>query len=186
MALRVNVLPLIILDLLYHSSLHQVAEVLIHRFCLWLIWLGDRSKHNGHNSHVLPGVEEVLRAIAAFSDLVAGLPRSGLFGFEAYLLNVVVNPVVPLDECVELLQLLLEGGFTGEDACMTLALVFLLLDGGSQVPRFVVASWWCGHKEGSFLRPVGVQVMLHRGSARVILKEIEDGHRLVINDGHHG
>lgn len=74
----------------------------------------------------------------------------------------------------------------GEDACMTLALVFLLLDGGSQVPRFVVASWWRGHKAGSFLHPVGVQVMLHRGFARVVLKEIEDGRRLVIDDDHHG
>jgi hypothetical protein len=186
MALRVDVLPPIVLSLLYHSSLHQVVEVLIHHLCLWLIWLGDQSEYHGHNSHVLPGVEEVLRAIAAFSDLVASIPRSGLFGFEASLLNIVVNLVVPLDDCVELLLLLLEGGSTGEDARMTLALVFLLLDGGSQVPRFVVASWWRGHKAGSFLCLAGVQAVLHRGSARVVLNEIEDRRRLAIGDGQHG
>jgi hypothetical protein len=46
----------------------------------------------------LPGLDEVLRAIAVFSDLVANIPRLGPFGFEASLLNVIVNPVEPLDE----------------------------------------------------------------------------------------
>jgi hypothetical protein len=86
-------------------------------------------------------VDEVLRTIAAFCDLVAGLPRSGLFGFEASLLNVAVNPVEPLNECVELLLLLSEGGFAGEDARLTLALIFLLLDGD---PEFTPLLSPCG------------------------------------------
>lgn len=61
-------------------------------------------------------VEKVLRAIAAFSDLVADLPRPTLFGFEASLLLL-------LHECLELLLLLPEGGFTGEDARLKLVLV---------------------------------------------------------------
>jgi hypothetical protein len=76
----------------------------------------------------LLGVEEVLRAIAAFCDLVASLPRPGLFMFEVSLLNVVVNPVEPLDECIELL-LLSEGGFVGEELFF-LALVLRAPRGG--------------------------------------------------------
>jgi hypothetical protein len=72
----------------------------------------------------LPRVEEVLCALATFSYLTANLTRSGPFGFKASLLNVVVNPVEPLDECVELLLLLSEGSLAGEDAHLTLALVF--------------------------------------------------------------
>jgi hypothetical protein len=82
--------------------------------------------------------------------------------------------------------LLSEGGFASKDACLTLVLVFLLLDGGSQVPPFVVASWWRGHEVGSFLRLIKVQAGLCRGTARVILKEIVDGHRLAADDDHHG
>jgi hypothetical protein len=68
-------------------------------------------------------VEKVLRAIAAFSDLVADLPRPALFGFEASLLYVAINLIKPLNECVELLLLLPEGGSTGEDAHLKLVLV---------------------------------------------------------------
>jgi hypothetical protein len=132
------VLPPIDLGLLYRDSLHQVAEVLIHRLCLELIWLEDRLEHHGCRSHVLPGVEEVLRTITALCDLVTGLPCPRLFSVEASLLNVVRNLVEPLDECIELLLLLPEGGFTGEDACLMLALVFLLLDGGSRVPPLLL------------------------------------------------
>jgi hypothetical protein len=48
--------------------------------------------------------------------LVADLPRPTLFGFEASLLLL-------LHECLELLLLLPEGGFTGEDARLKLVLV---------------------------------------------------------------
>jgi hypothetical protein len=137
-ALHVGVLPPIDLGLLYRDSLHQVAEVPIHRLCLELVWLGDRSEHHGCHNHVFPGVEEVLRTIIALCDLVTGLPRLRLFSFEASLLNVAINLVEPLDECVELLLLLSKGGFTGEDACLMLALVFLLLDGGSRVPPLLL------------------------------------------------
>lgn len=74
--------------------------------------------------------------------------------FEVSLLNVVVNPVEPLDECIELL-LLSEGGFVGEELFF-LALVFLLLNGGSRVCPFVVALWRRGHEACSFLHLVGV------------------------------
>jgi hypothetical protein len=50
----------------------------------------------------------------------------------------------------------------GKDARLTLALVFLLLDGVSRVRSFVVASWWCGHEAGPFLHLVGVLTGLHR------------------------
>jgi hypothetical protein len=94
---RAGVLPLIDLGLLYRYSLHQVAEVPIHRLCLRLAWLKDRPEHHGCRSHVLPGVEEVLGTITALCDLVTGLPRLRLFSFEAFLLNVVINLVEPLD-----------------------------------------------------------------------------------------
>jgi hypothetical protein len=97
MTLRVSVLLPIDLGLLYYNPLHQVVEVPIHRLCLGLIRLRDRSEQHGHHNHVLPGVEEVLHAIAAFSDLITNLPRVGPFGFDASL-NIVVNPVKPLDE----------------------------------------------------------------------------------------
>jgi hypothetical protein len=48
--------------------------------------------------------------------------------FEVSLLNVVVNPVEPLDECIELL-LLSEGGFVGEELFF-LALVLRAPRGG--------------------------------------------------------
>jgi hypothetical protein len=122
-----------------------------------------------------PGLRKYCAPSLLLCDLVVGLPRPRLFSFEASLINVVVNPVEPLDECIELLLLLLEGGFVGEDACLTLALVFLLLDGESQVRPIVVASWQCGHDARSFLHLVGVQSGLRRGIARVILKKNEDG-----------
>jgi hypothetical protein len=143
---------------------HQVAEVPVHRLRLELVYLEDRSEHHGCRSHVLPRVEEVLHAIAAFSDLVACLPCLGLFSFKASLLNVIVKLVKRLDECVELLLLLSKGVFAGEDAHLTLVLVFLLLDGGSQVRPFIVASWWHGHEAVSFLHLIEVQNGLHRGT----------------------
>lgn len=101
-----------------------------------------------------------------------------IVGFEDSLLNVVVNPVKPLNECVQLLLLLSEGSLTGEDVCLTLALVFFFLDGRPQVSPFIVASWLRDHEACSFLRLVGVQVGLHRGTAQVILEEVKDGCRL--------
>lgn len=73
--LRAGVLPSINLGLLYHNPLQQVVEVLVHCLRLGLIQLGDQSEHHGRCKHVLPGVEEVLRTIATFSDLIANLPR---------------------------------------------------------------------------------------------------------------
>jgi hypothetical protein len=101
----------------------------VHHISLGLVWLGDRSEHHGYRTHVLPGVEEVLRTIAALRDLVVDLFCLRLFSLEASLLDVSVNSVEPLDERVKLVLLLTEGGFTGEDTCLTLALVFLLLEG---------------------------------------------------------
>lgn len=124
MTLCAGVLPSIDLILLYRSPLHQVAEVLVHRLCLGLVRFVDRSDHHGRRSHVLPRVEEVLCVLATFSYQTTNLTRSGPFGFKASLLNVVVNPVEPHDECVELLLLLSEGSLAGEDAHLTLALVF--------------------------------------------------------------
>jgi hypothetical protein len=98
----------------------------------------------------------------------------------------MLDQVEPFDECVQLLLLLSEDGFAGKDARLTLVLVFLLLDGGSQVPPFVVALWWRGHEVGSFLRLIEVQDRFYRGTARVILKEIMDGRRLAADDSHHG
>lgn len=92
-----GVLPPIELGLLYYGPLHQVSEVPIDRLSLGLIRLGDRSEHHGRHNHVLPRVEEILHAIAAFSDLIKNLPRMGPFGFNVSL-NVVVNLVEPLDE----------------------------------------------------------------------------------------
>jgi hypothetical protein len=81
----------------------------------------------------LPEVEEVLCTIAAFSDPIPNLPRLRPFSFEASLINVVVNLIEPLDECVELLLLLSEDNLVGEDARLTLPLVFFFLVGGLQV-----------------------------------------------------
>lgn len=111
----------------------------------------------------MPWVDEVLRPIAALSDLIANLPRPGPFSFEASLLNVVINPIEPLNECVELLLLLSEGSLAGEDA--RLALVFFFLVGPLQVSPSIVASLWRGHEASSFLRLIGVQAGLHRGIA---------------------
>lgn len=36
------------LGLLHRDSLHQVAEILVHRPCLQLVWLGDGPKHHGY------------------------------------------------------------------------------------------------------------------------------------------
>jgi hypothetical protein len=69
-ALHASTRPLINLVLLYHGSLHQVTEVAVHHVCLGSVWLEDRSGHHGYRNHVLPGVEEVLRAITTLCDLV--------------------------------------------------------------------------------------------------------------------
>lgn len=57
------------------------------------------------------------------------------------MLNVVINSIEPLDECVELLLLLTEGSLTGEYACLTLALVFFFLIVSLQVSPSIVGSW---------------------------------------------
>jgi hypothetical protein len=119
------------LGLLYCDSLHQVAEVPVHRPRLWFIWLRDGPEHHGCCGHVFSGVEEILRPVAAFNDLITYLPCSGFLGFEASPLDVAVDPVELLDESVELLLLLPEGGLLGEDARLTLALVLFFLVGGA-------------------------------------------------------
>lgn len=161
-------------------------EVSVHRLRLGLICLVDRSEHHGRCGHVLLGVEEVLRAIITFSDLITNLPSPGPFAFKASLLNVAVNPIEPLDECVELLLLLSKGSLVGKDARLTLALVFIFLVGGLQVSPSIVASWRRGYEASSFLHLVRVHVGFHRGIAGLIIEEVEDGCRLVTYNSHQG
>lgn len=77
-----------------------------------------------------PGLRKYCAPSLLLCDLVVGLPRPRLFSFEASLINVVVNPVEPLDECIELLLLLSKGSLAGKDARLTLVLVFFFLVGG--------------------------------------------------------
>jgi hypothetical protein len=143
MALYVVVLPPIDLGLLYYEPLHQVVQVPVHHLCLRLVRLRDQSKHHGRRNHVLPGVEEVLCAIVAFSDLITNLPRSGPFSFDVSLLNVVINPVELLDECVKLLLWLSEGSLVGEDALNAGASILILGWGTPSLPLrcHLVVAW---------------------------------------------
>jgi hypothetical protein len=62
-----------------------------------------------------------LRPVTALSELVAYFSHPRSFGFEASPHDVTVNSIELLDKSIELL--LLQGGLTGEDAHLTLALV---------------------------------------------------------------
>lgn len=83
-----------------------------------------------------------MRPVAALGELVMDLPCPRLFGLKALPLDVAVNLVEFTDECVELL-LLPEGGYTGEDVSLVLALILFFLVRGLLVPhhcRSVVVS----------------------------------------------
>lgn len=67
-----------------------------------------------------------MRLVAALGELVMDLPCLRLFGLKALPLDVAINPVEFIDECVELL-LLLEGGCAGEDASLVLAPILFFL-----------------------------------------------------------
>jgi hypothetical protein len=87
------------------------------------------------------------------------------------LLNVAINSVKPLDECAELLQLVSEGGFVGEDVHLTLALVFLLLDGGPRLrpllsPRGGVATKQALSCTSSESRSGSIEALLESSSRR--------------------
>jgi hypothetical protein len=56
-----------------------------------------------------------LRPIVTLGELVIDLPRPSLLGLKALSLDVAVNPIELIDKGVELLQMLTEGGLTGED-----------------------------------------------------------------------
>lgn len=88
---------------------------------------------------------EILCVIAAFSELVAYLPRSGPRGAFA---NITAYAVEFLHEGVELFLLLAEGGLTSEDA--RLALVLLFWVGGHLVSPAIVISRWCCHEASPF------------------------------------
>lgn len=112
MTVHANGKPPINFGLLHRGSLHQVAEVLVHRLCLRIIWLGDGSEHHGCCGHLLSWVLKVLCPVATFSELVTHLPHPWFLGFVASLLDVAVNPIELLDENIELL-LLSTGGLAG-------------------------------------------------------------------------
>jgi hypothetical protein len=102
------------------------VEVSVHCFCLWLIWLRDRSEHHGHCGHVLPENEEVLCTIAALSELVMYLPRPRPLSLETPLLDVHIGTIDFLHAGVELFLLLAEGGLASKDPCLTLVLILLV------------------------------------------------------------
>lgn len=110
-------------------------EVPTHRPCLRFIRLWDGSEHHGCCGHVLPWNDKVLHTVVAFSELVAYLSWLGPLSLQAPPLDVPIDAVKLLQEGVELLLLLAEGGLAGEDACLALALVHLLLVAGLLVPH---------------------------------------------------
>lgn len=113
--------------------LHEIAEVLVHRPCLWFVGLRDGLEHHGHCGHVLPRVEEVLGAIALLGELVLNFPCREFIDFPMSLLYDVVDPVKPSHEGIELLLLLAERFLASEHPGLALALI-LLLDGASSFP----------------------------------------------------
>jgi hypothetical protein len=129
----------------------------------------DRLEHHGHHNHVLPGVEEVPRH-RCFQR-----PRRRSSSLEIFVSM---------------------SASSSSSCCRRVASrarmrrrwrrYFSSWMGEPKFAPFVVASWWCGHKAGSFLCLVGVQARLYQGAARVILKEIEDGRKLATDDSHHG
>jgi hypothetical protein len=80
-------------------------------------------------------------------------------------LNILVGTTDLLHEGVELLLLLAEGGFSIEDARLTLALILLLLVGGLLVSSVVVVSWRCFYKAGPLWCLVSVRGSLARDTA---------------------
>jgi hypothetical protein len=133
--------------------------------------LGIDKRHHGCRSHVLPGVEEVLRTVVALSDLIKNLPRSRPFIFKASLLNVVVNPVEPLNKCIKVLLLLLEGSLVSENARLALALVLFFLDGVPQVPPSLLPRGGMSMKQAlsgttSESKPSSIEELLKSSSRR--------------------
>lgn len=120
--------------LLHNDFLYQIVEVSIHHPFLWFIRLGDRPKHQGCCGHVLPGVEEILRLIAALDNLVIYLPSLRPFDLKALPFDVVIDLVKLTDKGIELLLLLPEGDLAGEDVCVTLVLIIFPLVRGLLVP----------------------------------------------------
>lgn len=84
-----------------------------------------------------------MHTVVAFSELVAYLSCLGPLSLQAPPLDVLIDAVELLQEGVELFLLLAEGGLAGEDACLALALVHLLLVAGLLIPhhyRFTAVS----------------------------------------------
>lgn len=73
------------------------------------------------------GVEEVLGAIAPLSELIVDLSCPRPFSLKARTLDVAINSIEFSNEGVKLLLKLSEASLMGENLCMALALVLLLV-----------------------------------------------------------
>lgn len=79
--------------------------------------------------------------VAALNEQVIDLPCPRFLGLKAFLLDVIVNPIELTDEGIKLLLLLPEGGLSGEDARLTLALVLFFVVRGLLVSPTIVILW---------------------------------------------
>jgi hypothetical protein len=103
---------------------------------------------------------------------------------EAFLLDVVVNSIELTKESFELLLLLSEGILASEDARLALALILLLLEGGSSSSLPFSFHGGVSAKQNPFRRFIDVRVGPDRVVARIVLEQVEDGRRLATDDGH--
>lgn len=120
----------------------------------------------------------------ALCELVTDLPRPRFLGLKAIPLDVALNPIEFTYEGVELLVVLMEGGITGKDARLALALVLFFLVRGLLVPSPIVILWRCCHEIDPFSHIVAVRVGLSRAVARVFLDKVGDRCWLVVDDDH--
>jgi hypothetical protein len=125
-----------------------------------------------------------LRPIIALGELVIDLPCPSLLGLKALPLDVVVNPIELIDKGVKLVQMLTEGGLTGEEARLALALVLFFLVRGLLVHSTIVVLWRRCKETSPFSHLVDVGVGLNRVVDQVFLDLVEGRCWLVVEDGH--